>query len=67
MTLTVGFITPDLTMRHGWAQYSLSLLRALSQRDDITLHIITARSSPPLPELPAHPIQIGRASCRERV
>jgi len=56
MTLTVGFITPDLTMRHGWAQYSLSLLRALSQRDDITLHIITARSSPPLPELPAHPI-----------
>lgn len=49
----LGLLTPDLSHRHGWAHYSLSMIRAL-QRAGIPMTIIAARSSPPLDDLPIH-------------
>jgi phosphatidylinositol alpha-1,6-mannosyltransferase len=43
--MRIGFLTGDLSHRHGWAHYSLSLLLAL-QRAGAQLTVITARNSP---------------------
>lgn len=44
MNLHIGIIAPDLTMRHGWAQYSLSLVRALHQAG-VKMTVVAARNS----------------------
>ncbi len=48
--LHVGLLAPDLTHKHGWAHYSLSLIEAL-QRAGVRLTVISARNSPPIPGL----------------
>ena len=48
--LHVGLLAPDLTHKHGWAHYSLSLIEAL-QRAGVRLTVISARNSPRLPGL----------------
>jgi phosphatidylinositol alpha-1,6-mannosyltransferase len=44
--LRVGVLAPDLTYKHGWAQYSLSVIDAL-RRAGVRLTVIAARNSPP--------------------
>lgn len=53
----IGFLTSDLSTDNGWANYSLSLIRALHQRG-IRTTVITAHNSPKvefdiIPILPA--------------
>ena len=48
--LHVGLLAPDLTHKHGWAHYSLSLIEAL-QRAGVRLTVISAHNSPPIPGL----------------
>jgi phosphatidyl-myo-inositol dimannoside synthase len=43
--MKIGLLTCDLSRRHGWAHYSLSLIEAL-RRVGADLTIVTARSSP---------------------
>ncbi|MFO7320459.1 MAG: glycosyltransferase family 4 protein [Chloroflexota bacterium] len=45
--LHVGLLTADLTLRHGWASYSLRLAEALCAQG-VQLTIVAARNSPPL-------------------
>ena len=42
----VGFLTGDVATGHGWARYSLDVLRAL-QRSGLPMTIVSARNSPP--------------------
>lgn len=44
-SLHIGFLAADLTHKHGWAHYSLSMIRALSQRG-VQLTVITPMNSP---------------------
>jgi glycosyltransferase involved in cell wall biosynthesis len=44
--LRVGLLAADLTHRHGWAHYSLSLLEAL-RRAGVDVTVVAARNSPP--------------------
>lgn len=53
--LHIGLIAPDLTMKHGWAQYSLSLIKALHQAG-VRMTIVSARNSPPPDGIDLHPI-----------
>ncbi len=53
--LHIGLIAPDLTMKHGWAQYSLSLIKAL-QKTGVRLTVVAARNSPRLEGIEVHPI-----------
>ncbi len=53
--LHVGLLTSDLTHRHGWGHYSLSLIQAL-QRAGVRLTVIAARNSPPLDGVTLLPI-----------
>jgi glycosyltransferase involved in cell wall biosynthesis len=43
--MRVGLLTSDLSHRHGWAHYSLSLVEAL-RKASVDLTVITARNSP---------------------
>lgn len=43
----VGLLASDLTLRHGWASYSLRLAEALRDAG-VELTIVAARNSPPL-------------------
>ncbi len=45
--LHVGLLAADLTHKHGWAHYSLSLIQAL-RRAGVTLTVVAARNSPPV-------------------
>lgn len=53
--LHIGLIAPDLTMKHGWAQYSLSLIKAL-QKTGVRLTVVAAQNSPQLEGVEVHPI-----------
>ncbi len=55
MTLNIGIIAPDLTMRHGWAQYSLSLVKALHQAD-VKMTVVAARNSTQVEGVPVQAI-----------
>lgn len=46
----IGFLAADLTHKHGWAHYSLSLIEALS-RLGVHLTVITTKDSP-VPAIP---------------
>ena len=48
-SLHIGFLAADLTHKHGWAHYSLSLIEALA-RSGSRLTVITTHSSP-IPEI----------------
>jgi phosphatidylinositol alpha-1,6-mannosyltransferase len=45
--LHIGLLAADLTHKHGWAHYSLSLIQAL-RRAGVETIVIAARNSPPL-------------------
>jgi phosphatidylinositol alpha-1,6-mannosyltransferase len=51
--LHVGILAPDLTHKHGWAHYSLSLIEAL-QHAGVRLTVVSAHNSPRLPGLDQH-------------
>ncbi len=53
--LHVGLLTSNLTHRHGWGHYSLSLIQAL-QRAGVRLTVIAARNSSPLDGVEVLPI-----------
>ena len=53
--LHVGFLAADLTNKHGWAHYSLSLIQALV-RAGVQVSVIAARNSPPLDGVTVLPI-----------
>ncbi|MCC6804559.1 MAG: glycosyltransferase family 4 protein [Anaerolineae bacterium] len=53
--LSVGFLAADLTDRHGWAHYSLSLIRALAQAG-VQVRVVAARNSPLLDGIEVLPI-----------
>lgn len=53
--MRVGLLTSDLTIKHGWGKYSLSLIDAL-QAHGIALRILCASNSPAHPKLDMHPI-----------
>lgn len=55
MSLHIGIIAPDLTMKHGWAQHSLSLIKAL-HKAGVRLTIVAAKNSPLLEGVEVHPI-----------
>jgi glycosyltransferase involved in cell wall biosynthesis len=54
--LHIGFLAADLTHRHGWAHYSLSLLAALSARG-VQVTALAPHNSP-APDLPG--VQVHR-------
>ncbi len=51
----IGLLTSDLSHGHGWAHYSLSLLRAL-QRAGVQVTVIAARNSPLMDDIPVYPL-----------
>ncbi|MEZ4668070.1 MAG: glycosyltransferase family 4 protein [Anaerolineae bacterium] len=53
--LRIGFITCDLSTRHGWAQYSLNLVRAL-RAAGVNMTVVAARNSPLVEGVEVHPI-----------
>lgn len=53
--LHIGLLAPDLTMKHGWAQYSLSLIQAL-RRAGVRMTVAAANNSPSLADVDVHPI-----------
>ncbi len=55
MSLHIGIIAPDLTMKHGWAQHSLSLIKAL-HKAGVQLTVVAARNSPLFEGIEVHPI-----------
>ncbi len=55
MSLHIGMIAPDLSMKHGWAQYSLSLIKAMNKAN-VRLTVVAAKNSPPLEGIEVHPI-----------
>jgi glycosyltransferase involved in cell wall biosynthesis len=52
-SLRIGLLTCDLSHKHGWAHYSLSLIEALC-RAGADLTLVTARSSPDVDGLTLH-------------
>lgn len=53
--MQIGLLTSDLTYKHGWGTYSLSLIKALqNQNHDLT--ILTARNSQIIDGLNTHPV-----------
>ncbi|MEP7290365.1 MAG: glycosyltransferase family 4 protein [Chloroflexota bacterium] len=53
--LHIGFLAADLTHRHGWAHYCLSLISAL-QRAGVRVTVVAAHNSPPLEGIEVLPI-----------
>jgi phosphatidyl-myo-inositol dimannoside synthase len=53
LSLHVGLITSDLSHRHGWAHYSLSLLDAL-RRAGVRVTVVTARNTPDVEDVELH-------------
>jgi glycosyltransferase involved in cell wall biosynthesis len=53
--LRIGLIAADLTHQHGWAHYSLSLIRAL-RRANVELTVLTTHDSPIPPDIHALPL-----------
>ncbi|MBA3872436.1 MAG: glycosyltransferase family 4 protein [Anaerolineae bacterium] len=53
--LHIGLITPDLSMRHGWAQYSLSLVKSL-HKAGVRITVVSAWNSSILEDVDIHPI-----------
>lgn len=53
--LHIGLLTPDLTMKHGWAQYSLSLIQAL-RKAGVRMTVVAASNSVSLADVNVHPI-----------
>ncbi|MCA0457693.1 MAG: glycosyltransferase family 4 protein [Chloroflexi bacterium] len=53
--LHIGILAPDLTMKHGWAQYSLSLIQAL-RKLDVRMTVVAASNSPSMIDVDVHPI-----------
>ncbi len=51
----IGLLAAELTMRHGWAQYSLSLIKALHNAG-VRLTVVAARNSPVLEGIDVHAI-----------
>ncbi len=51
--MRLGLLAADLSHRHGWAHYSLSLIEAL-RRAGVQMTIITARNSPDVAGLETH-------------
>lgn len=51
--LHIGLLTSDLSHRHGWAHYSLSLLDALRQAG-VRVTVVTTRNSPDVPGVELH-------------
>lgn len=51
----IGFITCDLSTRHGWAQYSLSLVRALHEAG-MNMTVVASTNSPLVDDVDVHPI-----------
>lgn len=51
----IGFLTSDLTTKHGWGNYSLSVIRAL-QKLGVKLTILTANNSDVPEDLTIHPV-----------
>lgn len=49
----IGFLTADLSHRHGWAHHNLSLLLAL-RRAGIEMTVVTARNSPDVEGMTLH-------------
>ncbi len=62
--LKIGLLTCELTHKHGWAHYSLSLIQAL-QRLGVEMTIIAARNTPPINGLAVHPL-LPNTNPRER-
>lgn len=54
-SLKIGFITCDLSTRHGWAQYSLNLVRALHEAG-VQMTVVAASNSPLVEGVEIHPI-----------
>lgn len=54
-SLHVGFLAADLTHRHGWAHYCLSMVEAL-RRAGARVTVVAARNSPPLDGVEVLPI-----------
>src|SRR6266496_3121445 len=52
-SMHVGLLTSDLSYKHGWAHYSLSLIQAL-RRAGVNLTIVTTRNSPDVEGLTIH-------------
>ena len=55
--MRIGYLTADLSVRNGWATYSLQLIRALRQRG-INTTVIAAHNSPEV-EFPIHALLPG--------
>lgn len=53
--MQIGLLTSDLSYKHGWGTYSLSLIKALQDQDH-NLTILTARNSTSADNLSYHPI-----------
>ncbi len=53
--LHLGVLAADLTHKHGWAHYSLSLIHAL-RRAGVRITVIAARNSPPIDGIDVLPI-----------
>jgi phosphatidylinositol alpha-1,6-mannosyltransferase len=53
--LSVALLTADLTHRHGWGSYSLSLVEAL-RAAGVDVTVIAARNTPLLDGLEVHPL-----------
>ncbi|MEO8606887.1 MAG: glycosyltransferase family 4 protein [Chloroflexota bacterium] len=51
--LKIGMLTSDLSHKHGWAHYSLSLIQAL-RRAGVNLTIVTPHNSPDVEGLTIH-------------
>jgi phosphatidyl-myo-inositol dimannoside synthase len=53
--IKIGFITCDLSTRHGWAQYSLSLVRALCEAG-VNMTVVASTNSPLVDGVDVHSI-----------
>lgn len=54
-SLHIGLLAADLTHKHGWAHYSLSLVQALKSAG-VRVTVVAARNSPPLTGVDVLPI-----------
>ncbi len=52
-SLRIGMLVPDLSHKHGWAHYSLSLIQAL-KRAGADLTVVAAKNSPDVEGLTVH-------------
>lgn len=52
-SLKIGLLTGELSPKHGWARYSLSLIKAL-QAAGVNMTVVTARNSPDVSGISIH-------------